>query len=636
MMLRMSLIILFLLEIGAARAQVTSVSDSLRMTPARSDSLLPADSLQTAHWPVLSDSLQFAFPAFWLFPREELCENIFEDSAELLAFLPGQVVFRGGDLGLPVELSSLGSPARFTRVRIDGLDWPVGFYGQTDLNPLPETAADEVRLDTASDALGLHSRWPDMRRMLVVSEYVRGPYGGDALRLRFSRKFSPKLDAYWGGTLAENDGQDEVPGSGSYTGDRIYGRTRYFLRPGLILRYRFLKSRNETTATAPWSFDEMRMDGSFLRKESRWLHSVELAGAALTDSSAYDNPRDRWTLRLYSWDIREEARDREIDVWIRNRMLRSGVIGFKRFYLPGFSASLHARSEWQQIFSPTIDTGGDLFENEITGEITTRDYAGYSGFLSGTVKIHSRFGTLPEARFGLAREFGEGITLYAAAARDVRLPQPGEYANAIPGIMARSDSLSEMQRIFSEIGAKAELANLRLAMRLRSGQYRDEFALTLSDTLLQLKNAADRTNFTTASFYLEAGSSWGGYAVLQMEGRIRPNSEDYLYWYQPNYAGRAELAWNGMVFGGDLGVDILLRSRLVGERRAPLLEKGRLPETVSYQPLIYFDSELRLYFRDAMLFVNVQNIFNNGGEWRPGYPVRPLTIRTGVHWALWD
>ncbi len=625
-------IVLLLAAAWTVQGQTPTAADTLQSS-ADSAAVQPAPVLVPR--PVIPQAEWYTPAEQAVFSREELREEIFEDSAELLSHVPGSMIFRGGDAGLPALLSYAADPARFTRLRLDGLDWPVGLYGQTGMTPVPETAIDGIALQGPFDILQLRSQWPDMRRMLVISEYVRGPYGGDGLRLRFSRKFSPRLDAYWGGTIAENDGQAEVESRGPYTGDRVYGRMRYAFGAGRELRYRYLKSRNETTAGAAWTFDELRTSGAFLRKESRSMHALEFAATAAQDSSETAPTRDLWSLRLFSWDVREELREKAEQLFVRNRLLRSGVQGERVFPGRDWQTSLRARFEWQRFYGPAIDTGGDLYDSELTAGADRN--LGSETRLSavGSLRRRSRFGNYGEARLSLTRTIAGIFNAYAATARESRVPEPGEYANAIAGVLAGNDSLNPMGRTYSELGLTGEGKRLRLVARVRHGRLYDEFILSPVDTVVMFTNSPQARTFTTASLFFELGSQWGGRVLIQADGRVQKASE-YLYWYQPRYSGRVEASLSRTVFGGDLGFDVLVRGRVFGDRSVPVFERGGLPEILAYQPVYFLDAELRLYFRDAMLFVNVQNILQTQAEWRPGYPMRPFYLRTGVYWALWD
>ncbi len=577
----------------------------------------------------------------WRYDPEELGHLFYEDFAELFDNLPFTRTGRTGDVGYPVFLSLMGMPPRFLRLTVDGLVWPPGFYGQTNLTAIPQTVADAVAIHPVGGRLAFWSRPAFTRTTWTYLEYVDGPFGSDAVRLRFRRPLRKTLQTYWSAVFSNADGQPiATPNTKlqtKYEGFRIYGLLEKRLRPNspFYLRYRFLKSVGEVTTAVPLFPEQFPylINGKY--KESHLAHFLELRRASPPPGSgdSAETPAD-WKIRVYFWEQREEYRDDTRGLLIQHRRARWALEGQKRWATARYRAGLTARAEYQTIRRTTIDAPviADFQLQADAAWIPTERFHANARFLwqnrtSYTNQIHGQA--------GWSWRLSSWLIWAAGADWRVAVPEPGEYANTVPGVLLSNPRLQPMQMAALRSGFRLQKQKWRGAVYVAHYLIRRAFRLQPVEDLFQITNAGGRTAYPA----VEGFFWWRPFRALVLKGwysgRIQNPDAPFLFAPVPRQMLRAEMETSRDFFQHDLLVDFLLRISFYGDR--PVLEQYDNPSLYTRLPGFWkIDGILKLHFKDAIIFLNYENITNQRADWRLYQPIRGRTFRLGVNWIFWE
>jgi len=588
--------------------------------------------------------------------------RFYEDLVAFFSEMPYANAARSGDLGYAGYASFGGALPRFTQFRFDGVDWPAGLYGQSNLTALPETMNDGIYLSGYPGEAAFYSDAPQYNRPWTYAEYVNGPFDIDVLRFRFKRRFSKKISAYWSTTFTNSDGTIPTLINEPYDGQKIYGRTIYRLNNRYRIRHRFVNSSNLTTINRPFyleEYPETRAAGS-RRKESYNYNGIELAHIAIVgDSATQFVERDIWRMRINSRDQRERYSRRtlngsiyhhkkslglemertmrgvnhaltarahldkfsltsqtiDIKDWLQSRLQLSGLWQLK----PGIHAQ--AEFEWQrrQDFKPENNaSNATAAENSAdTAPAVARTYSG----LDAAARINYKF----DPRWRLVAHLSQK---YAT-------PEHGEYANTINGMLTPNSQLAGA--VLRAVGANARYQKEKVSafLGLTRHHVAHPFVLNRIDTLHFFANASGNSNY----FSMSSGFKWNPFTrfhiTMKYEALFPEQQTDYMFWYLPDASGFAEMAWSKKMFRDDLDVDMVVRATLQGEKFVPTYVEGKgLSTGTLLESELFIDGEIRLHYHDAIIFFRFDNILNQQGWWLPDKTMRGRIYRYGVKWTF--
>ncbi len=215
------------------------------------------------------------------------------------------------------------------------------------------------------------------------------------------------------------------------------------------------------------------------------------------------------------------------------------------------------------------------------------------------------------------------------------MPEPGEYANSLPGILQRNDRLKPMRLSRIKWGMNYSRAAWQSELFVRFARIDRPFILTKHDSAYQFVNRGDALQYSSFGWQFKA-ILWKKLSLrLLANGHFENVSPTYLFWSMPFRNFRIEIGDGLYLFQRDIYAHLLLRAVYYGKRNVP---QTLVPENLTLlQELPGFwqaDAVLRLHFRDAIIFLNLQNIFNQEAQWRPLQPIRSRTFRLGLNWLF--
>ncbi len=605
----------------------------------------PGDSTATANakpvfqwqkFPHLKDPVVFSVSP------ETMREIIYEDGAELLSQFPFLQIWRDGDSGLFSHLGINSAPPRFTEFFIDDLPVPAGIWGQSDLTFLPETTLENVVINPWEASIAFEINKTIGRRPQTLFEFVLGPYGSDAVRLRFKRRLTKNWRINWGATFANSEGQWYTPDYGPFEANRVHGLVVRNLRPDLEIRYRFLQSVNKATQSQPFFLDEYPQIIDSKRDQRRFMNSLEIARLVRpADSSKQDITFDKWRIRLFNWHLQEQYSDGGVGFgptrFIKPQSNYRGMSAFFRQQWRGLNLKYQALVENDQLDNKYFPGLGNYQRANFSLSMRWKRRDKIELSSSAGLKYHSDFSIRPVLSTSLKYHLNTENSLQVAATTKPQFPQPGEYSHTNDSILAANSNLREMQ--FAQIGAGYMLQKDAVQFFLTAGQaiIRNPFLPGLQDSLFRFENseANIRYPFVSLAVEMQVFSKF----KLKILGNARFSTPDssYLFAEMPAVAGQAELAYSRMFFQGDLLAQVLVRGRFWLDRyHFYNYQRGRLPDVWQGNDSAMLDVEVRGFFRDAMIFMKFENVMGADDFWRPNVPMRWRTMKWGVSWKLWD
>lgn len=648
----------FLLTISASSsAKMLAIQEPARPGIAKPDSILQLakmDSLQKAapkdtlrkkpiQRTVLASSLLPAEPTFMGFQPSDRIDLLYEDVPELFAALAGMRISRSGDLGQFAQVSYMAAPARFTSLQFDQMEWPVGLYGQTNLSAVPEVLADAITLNPGSNAIRLQSVAPGDSRPWTHIEYVKGPFDVDVMRVRFKRSLSKKIQPYFSLNLANSNGQQTIVGNdargGPYDATRMYLRTDYLLSADLRLRYRFLSTVNEAVVATPYFFEELPdvLDSDAHFKEKRILHALAVAkSAAFSDTLTKQvSERDLYRFEIYHWANHEETRDDFKNGLIEHKNNILGGTAKWSFFRRRWSLSALAKLERHNFTSPTItEDAVNLAMSQANAQLKFHDHL--VGDAHVKVQHHTKFGSLLSGSAQIAFAPANGMQIYAAAARTYSMPGPAEYANELPGILTGNTALESASLDKIEIGIQHAHDNIQFSAALNHLSLQNQYVLAISDTVLQFQNAP------TSELYwgYSVSARWLPFAGMQVDfssnGTLEKPSAIYDFWYLPRVVHRLGMLYGRALFQNDLHVAMQLSGQYWGAHQQPIFATGALPSIDMAAGGFFADGQIKLIYKDAVLFFRLDNFLNEALKWRQWQQRRGRAFRYGIYWEFWN
>ncbi len=610
--------------------------------PADSSHTTSTDSATVASERVSSTALSLSLtpPFSRVVSFAEQNRYFFEEFAELFESWPGGQKIKLGDVGYPTYLALAGLPSRLTRLDFDHISWPEGIYGQINLTVLPETFADWIGLDPLHARLQFYSDARPVNTTWTYFEYVDGPFGSDALRVRFRRPLSQRLRTSWSATFANAEPYlpTTIGTEADFNAQKYYGRFEYDLskKRGWLLQHRFIKTVTERGAVGPVVFEEWPITLQARQKEYRLSHQIDLVKRGPQTDRLLERPVASWRLGLFFWDVRQEFRDDGRSSLYQHRRHFWGVRAQARLGKKAWQARIDAR--WQ-----TIDfDSSSIRENRqqdgrlrLTGRWLLHDHWRLQGQLEAMYR--TRFGAATNAGVELVLQLRPSLASVLALQRRTIFPEVGEYANYIPGVLAANFDLQPLRFSGFQWRVRGSMKTLEFQTALSYYSISQAFTLAWADSLFRMRNASTAVRYPAAEVFLSWRVLRRANLRLWLVRQFHDMIDSYLYWYLPQSFMRTEAEARFVLFGGDLPGAGVLRASYYGPRVVPQPEISTAAvQTHRIGGFWQVDAALRLHFRDAIIFLNLDNVLDQQANWRDRQPIRGRTFRLGINWLLLD
>ncbi|MDZ7268204.1 MAG: hypothetical protein ONB48_10770 [candidate division KSB1 bacterium] len=560
--------------------------------------------------------------------------NLFEDVWQLGANSLPLLPLRTGGTGQPRYFATGTLPPAALDHFVDDVWWRPGVYGTVDLTGLPDAVVDGITLnqlvpDPAQPALsaaflrfsteGLHYDIPFSR-----AEYVKGPLGADATRVRFGRAFSRRMNALLHLTVNNADGFVNPSGGLVRLPAGIFKagvRLDYRLTQNWQARYRYWVVSAEAGVTAPFFPEEWHRSGNNRHKETRRFHAVELARG------------EQMGLRAFWWALHEELN--AITVKIRHRLREAGLETNWRGQRGAFAAIFSGRVSHEKVESPIIDYAARLHA---------------AAGLKLAVQLNEKLAVQAMARVRHSADWPAGYTLAVGGIyrpkpawslwlgmEQRRLPPaPGERNNSLP-LLARSDRLNAVTLQHLQAGLAYERRGLTARLVCGNGWWQEGLVWSLNhaDTTATLRN--DTTVVVTPALHLEL--QWRPLTQLaagfHAAHALRAVPQQFWFWHQPRTHVFAYVAVPWLLFDHDLELTPRFAARMIGERFSP--DFSATPGRVNFTrlaPVRVIDLQLQLRHGDGAVFLAWENLLDHHFEWRAGAREPGRVFRWGFWWKF--
>ncbi|MCG3154016.1 MAG: hypothetical protein DKINENOH_00608 [bacterium] len=561
---------------------------------------------------------------------ENLFEDVWQFGARSLPLLP----LRTGGIGQPRYFATGMLPPAALDHFVDEVWWRPGVYGTADLAGLPEAAVDGITLNQlvpetgrqAQSAAFLHFTTDSLRYEIPFSraEYVKGPLGGDATRVRFGRAFSRRLNGLLHLTINNADGFVNRSGSLVRLPAEVFkagARLDYRVNQNWRARYRYWLVRAEAGVEAPFFPEEWQRSGNNRHKETRLYHALEL------------NRRDQLALRAFLWDIHEELNATAVK--IRHRLREAGLETSWQRQGESLAAIFTGRVSHEKLESPTIDYRGRL--NAAAG-------------LKLVAQLHERLALQTVAHAGYKPDWPTGYTL--AAAGIYRLtsswfawlgveqrripPAPGERSNSLR-LLARPAKLEAVTLQQALAGIAFERRSFAARLVFGSGWWHEGFVWSLqrADTTAALRN--DTAVAETPA--LQAQLRWRPLAHLAVglhaAHALQEVPQQFWFWHQPRTYVHAYVASPWILFDHDLELTPRFAARVIGARFSPDFSEAL--GSVSFAHLAtarVIDFQLQLRHGAGAVFLSWENLLDRRWQWRAGVQDPGRAFRWGFWWRF--
>lgn len=619
------------------------LSAQVASQPAASDSLehVSPDSLQTpAQIQPDSGAARLPLPVF-VMPDIRLrpdssahFDYIFEDLFQLgMSTLPLLPV-RAGEIGQPRYFAAGALPARALTHIVDGVLWPPGVYGTTDLSGLPDAAVDALSqmpllpakfsdyhsgngLNFTTDSL--HFNTPFSR-----AEYVKGPYGAEATRVRFGRAFSQRLTGFINFTVSNADGfenQNQEFVRVPYDGFKVGAKLDYRINAAWHARYRYFLSRHEAGIAAPFFPEEWQTGGGGRHKETRSFHTLDLAR------------QQAFSARLFLWRIGEELNDPAAK--IRHDLRDVGVEAKWQWQRQNFTGAVATRAGRETLASPTLDYDARFYQNA-NAHVAARlsDHV----WLNAAADIHHKSDWPVGYALAVTGIFKVNHSLHVWLGFEQRQIPPaiGERNNTL-SYFFRNTSLQAVNLQHAQSGLAWQSKTAEMQLVFGGAWWHDGFYLqpNPSDTTASLQNSAEAITTPALQFRGSVRPFKRVKAGLIWAHTIREVPQQFWFWHQPRFYGRIHLETSWQWFGRSLEVSPRVAMRLLGERASP--DFAALPESITFTHLpaaSLLDIQLRLRYGDGALFLAWENLLNKDLQWRAGVHDLGRVFRWGFWWTF--
>jgi len=551
--------------------------------------------------------------------------HLYQDFLHLAAQTVPLIPLLAGEVGQPRYWAAGDLPPRAVQIVLDDIHWIPGVYGTVDLTGLPdahvqilETAgenfsASSYTIHLASDSLNFAAPFSRI-------EYMKGPFGADAVRFRFGRALGKRLAAYLNSAFSNSDGQFE---DRPYEGHKANLQLEYFLNTNWQLRYRHLNSRNETGLGVPFFPEEWPGITDASHKDERLYHALEL-------SSRHDL---QW--RSFIWQVKEELNDPARRYQHRRRDAGTDLRWRKE--TEKWALRLKFGLGYETIKSTSIDERNRFYEqisSTFNRRLTQRTWLQLGGHL--TYKTNWPADAALQAQ--LIAQKNLAWTWWLSESVWKIAPAVGERDNDLP-YLKRNDDLRAAILHHSETGLKWQRQNFTLQIRLHGSLWKSGFIFQAdtsknSGTLLN-NNESKFVVATQLALNWRLAQRWqlGATSTQTLNGL----PQDFWFWHQPEGYNRVYLETQQSLFGNDLELLPRLAGRLVGKRYSPSLATTAVQLLDDDLPAAaVLDFQIRLQHGDGAFLFSWENILNKRFDWRHGVPAVGRYLRWGFWWNFWD
>ena len=612
--------------------------------PADSSHTAYTDSVAVASRHASSTSLSLSllltppFSRVVSFPEQN--RYFFEEFAELFENWPGVQKIKLGDVGYPTYLALAGLPSRLTRLDFDHITWPEGIYGQINFTALPETFADWIVVDPLHARLQLYSDARPVNTTWTYFEYVDGPFGSDALRVRFRRPLSQRLRTSWSATFANAEPflPPSIGTEADFNAQKYYGRFEYDLskKRGWLLQHRFIKTVTERGVVGPVAFEEWPITLQARAKVYRLSHQIDLVKRGPQKDRALQRLVESWRLGLFYWDARQEFRDDGRSSLFQHRRQVWGLRAQARLAKKAWQTRIDAR--WQTINFDSSSIRENLQQDGRLG-LYVRWLLHDHWRLQGQVEAiyRSRFGATTNVGAELVLQLRPSLASALSLQRRTIFPEVGEYANTIPGVLATNFDLQPLRFSGVQWRVSGSMKTLEIQTALSYYSISQAFTLALADSLFRMSNESITVHYPAAEVLLNWGLLRQANLRLRLLRQFHEMLDSYLFWYLPQSFLRTEAEVRFVLFGGDLPGAGVLRASYYGPRVVPQPEVSTAAvQTHRIGGFWQVDAVLRLHFRDAIVFLNFDNLLDQQANRRNRQPIRGRALRLGINWFLLD
>lgn len=553
----------------------------------------------------------------WHTGNEKSSIQISQEALQLATCVLPVLPVHTGDAGLPSFVGASGLPPRLVDVFVNGIRWLPGVYGVVDATGIPEDLADEMalhgrsyRLATSmqrgSQAISFSSKTVDSRTPMSSLNFVRGPFGGDAIRAGLARHLSPKTRLRFSLDEANSSGQFvNLP----YKGQKLAAELVYGLSKRTAWRYYFFDSRNESGAVLPFYPEETNEDSTGFVKEHRIYHAVGFSSPGIF-------------VRPFYWNLRNEFRGSSLR--IRHLTERIGVEGGWQKTWRNWQSVWRAEFAHDRITStsmPSRPTQTYDLRSELRGNVSANSQAALGATFHKEAEWPTAIDVDVEAAFDLTK------TLSARALVDRRVinPAPAESAYELEALVP-----AELQRAAVQVGwqpSDHRSMQVQLAINHFNKPLVSESAATTDTLLLANGRRADIPS-------LEFLSDWqvSRKVILNAHASLMFQDVSPLYWYhnaRRSFA-RGYVDFLQDFFDGDLAIRLRIAVRHYGKSFGPVYSPAALPPIAEAAGAELLDGQLFVRHGDLLFYFSFENVLNKKFAWRPGVEAPGYFLRWGA------
>jgi len=612
--------ILFLIT-DTASGRSTGCESVLNVISSFPDTLLTESSRDTTR-AESSDSL-FSKNE-WRAGDEKSNYQIGQDVLQLVESTLPVLPVHSGDFGLPTFLGAGGLPPRLVDIHVYGIRWLPGVHGLVDATGVPEILAEEISLQNLrSDfknsipqkalAFSFTPKPTNFRTPVSSLSFVRGPFGGDAIRAAISRRLSSKVRIRFSLDEANSNGQfSDLP----YDGQKLHTELNYSLSKNAALRYNYFDSRNESGVMLPvypvWTKD----DSIGFGKEQRIYHGIEFSLPAAFVRAFYWNLRNEWRGDATRFSHRTKQAGIEAGWQKRWQRLRT------RFFAEIVDNRFTSTSVLTQR-SQSYQTRGEM------------DWVSRSNLQAGAaMSLHkdSEWPAALDLDFDFGLGLGKNLRAQALLNRRVINPAPGEYADTL-GIININNGLQPAELRRGAIMLSWQLATRRvLQIQFALNHLKEPFVLESSQSgdKAILINGGNKDvpslDFLT-DWQLNRKINFSAHGSLMLD------EAPSLYWYENvrRSFARAYIEFRHDFFAGDLATRLRVAMRHYGKSFASINSTTTtLLADVEVPGAQLFDIQLFLRHRNLSFYFSFENILNKDFDWRPGIAAPGYFLKWGA------
>ncbi|MDZ7288894.1 MAG: hypothetical protein ONB44_04100 [candidate division KSB1 bacterium] len=608
-----------------------TTSDSLRKSAADSARIIqPIGSGAAVNQKPSADSVR---TAFFMLPQigfrldtAATSTCLFQDFAQLASQTLPIIPILTGEVGQPRYLATADAPARVVQTSVDEVSWIPGVYGTVDLTSLPDATVQKLEEVGASPhatttilspyVFHLASDSLDFKVPFSRIEYAKGPFGADAVRIRFGRALGKHLATYLNSAFSNSDGQFvDRP----YEGHKVNAQFDYLLTSTWKLQYRHFNSRNEVGVGVPFFPEEWPGLSQAFHKEERLYHAFELSSA------------NRFSLRGFVWQVKEELRD---PLRRHRHRLRDGGAEIK-WAKQNAQWALHFQNRiaLEAIKSTSINDHSRIYE-QIAAAVGLRLFPKIWLSANGHFAYKENWPAGAALQAKLIANPSRSFTWWLSGGVWKIPPALGERDNTLP-YFAPNDHLQAADLQHGEIGLKWQSARFDGQVRLSGSVWNEGlvFKMNSPGNSGSLYNSNRQWTILAAQLHLhwEFARRWHFFAISAQTANELPR--DFWFWHQPEGCSRVYLETLQSFFDGDLEILPRLAGRFIGRRYSPAFAPDAVELLDHELPrAAVLDLQIRLRHGDGALLFSWENVLNQQFDWRSGVPAVGRFLRWGFWW----